>query len=85
MAEIYLPEKDKIVGEIVGDTYYSRRSYKNHFYRIGQGYPISVSILDDLKRKNVIFIAIIEYDRNEGKEKIYRCNVSDYDSKISFK
>jgi len=73
------------VGKIVDDTYYSRRSFKVHFYRIGEGYPISVSILNHLKATNVKFVIIIEYDRNVGEEQIYRCNVSDYDSRASFK
>jgi hypothetical protein len=74
-----------IVGEIKGDTYITRRSAKKHFYRKQQSYPLSVSILEKLKEKKVKHIIIIEYDRNDFKEILYTCYLSDYDHIEPFK
>jgi len=77
--------KNKFVGEANGDIYTTKRSAKEHYYRKGQGYPISVSILDKLKQIGVKYIMIKEYDRYDGIEKKYLTFVSSYDYVKPFK
>ena len=82
LIEVYI--KERMVGYIDGDTYFTRRSAKLHFFRRSQGYPISVSVLKTLKQHKTKWVVVIEYDRDDEKEVFYRCYVSDYESLISF-
>lgn len=75
----------KTVGEVKGDTYTTIRDVKKHFYMKRQGYPISVSILERLKRLGVKKIVVEEHGRKDKRIKRHRCFVSDFDHVSSFK
>ena len=65
----------KVVGEIENYTYITRRKTKEHFYRLNQGYPIAVEILEFLKKHNINTIKIIEI----GKQtKVYLASIEAY-------
>ena len=79
-----LPIMHKHVGEIIqmpdGEKiYFSDRTVSIHWYRIGQGYAISVDILDLLKREGVKKIRIREHGRQDGVIAIWETYVSDYE------
>jgi 5'(3')-deoxyribonucleotidase len=82
MKEVFL--KDKLIGYIDENTYYTSRNPKEHFFRKRQGYPISVSILNYLKELKIKYIVITEYNRNDKQKKRYRCFLSDFDFIESF-
>lgn len=57
---MFLKVKNQIVGEVRGDEYVTIRNYRKHYLRIARGYPISVSILKQLKEMGINKIRIIE-------------------------
>lgn len=67
--------RDKIVGDIIQDTYYTQRNI-NHFMFIYQGFGISKIILDILKEKNTKFVQI-DYYGEKGLIR-YRCLVQQF-------
>lgn len=80
----YIEVNGKIVGYIDGDSYFTRRFSKKHFFRKQQGYPISVAVLSKLKNNGVKYIVIIEINK-KLHETWYRCFVSDFDNIVPFK
>ena len=76
-------EKDgKLVGNLlmVGSTktYYTvRDATKDHYYKIGQGYPISDDILQDLK-KNECEIIWIRETQKDGLRRDHKIPITDY-------
>jgi hypothetical protein len=70
---VYL--EGKIIGEICDGIYVSHRETKKHFYIKRRGYPISDSVLQYLKSKNVSRIRIVE----KGKSiKVFQCLLEKY-------
>lgn len=68
--------KGKLIGEICEDTYITYRRPAEHFYRIGQGYPISSNLLDKLNARGVRFITIVV--RECGRPTSYRIQIEKY-------
>jgi len=75
----------KTVGKTVGDKYFTSRNAKTHFYKKRQGYPISVSVLNELKSRGIKKIILRESNRSDRRILIYWCFVSDFDFVSSFK
>jgi len=69
-----------IVGEILDKIYMSRRIVEKHFYVKGGGYPISNSILKELKEKGVTIIRIVEV----GKKfiRVYETTLEKYQKAV---
>lgn len=59
------------VGRIVKDTYITKRNKYVHYFRIFNGYAISLSVLNFLKMRNVRKVIIIERADN-GKERLLK-------------
>jgi len=68
MIEIRL--KGKIVGKLIGDTYYTHRDPDRHFYHKGRGYPISTSVLNKIKEMGCKYVFIIEDSPERKKYKV---------------
>jgi hypothetical protein len=51
---------NKVVGDFDNGTYRTARNFRQHYYRKGRGYPISVSILEELKALSCHTIIIDE-------------------------
>jgi len=66
-----------IVGNVLGDTFYTHRNHKDHFYIIGQGYPIGDDVLDTLKTMNVKRIYIIEH-MEDGSLTFFQTEIERY-------
>ena len=66
----------KLVGEICGDIYITHRKTGIHYYRMGNGYPISSLLLDKLKAGGVHSIVIVEHAHDGIKS--YSCNLASY-------
>ena len=71
------------VGFIRGDTFIANRQsggikWHGHFYEKRQGYPFSVSLINELKNKGIKKIRIIEHKR-DGSSSIYEAYVHDFD------
>lgn len=81
MVGIYLG--DNWVGEVEGDKYFSPRVFDKHYYFKGQGYPISVSVLDDAKSKGAKFVVIIESRKGEPV-RAFMAEMRSYDILPSF-
>lgn len=66
------------VGHIFKDMFVTYRRYPMHFFRKGQGYPISVSALEMLQQQGVTKIKIIEKREGELAEHEYICDLQLY-------
>lgn len=74
--EYYIFNKS-IVGQIVDNRVYeSHRSSAEHFFRMGQGYPITVTILRELEKLGIETIRIIE--RTAKVINVYECPIKEY-------
>ena len=71
----------KIVGSLNEDTYVSHRKSLVHYYVKGGGYPISNSILKDLKQNGCKHIIIIE-ERANGQKKVYKTDIERYQKAV---
>lgn len=58
----------KIVGRVEKNVYITHRNRKKHYFFKGRGYPISDSILQELKKRGVERILIIENSSGEKFE-----------------
>jgi len=67
---VYLDDDPKAKGRIENEKYITER-YKKHLFRIGNGYPIQVEILNWLKEHNINTILIIEKNMGGNKRYIY--------------
>ena len=67
----------KRIGETIEDVYVTPRKFTSHFFRKGQGYPISTDVLKDLKLSGIKWIVIIEERKDESKHRYY-CPIEDY-------
>ena len=74
---------DAKVGIVMKGRYITHRDSRRHFYRLGLGYAISVSILKDLEKKNVKTIRIIEHVA-DGESNVYECLLQRYLEMPSF-
>lgn len=70
----------KKVGTIYGDAYITERDSIKHFFRLYQGYSISVLILDILKQEGVKYIRFREIGREDHTIRIYEVYTHDYDA-----
>src|SRR3990167_4916752 len=73
----------KVVGELEGKIYITHRDSVEHFYRKGLGYPISISVIKELLKREVEDIIIIEH-RQDGSRHQYKAKVVDYALMDSF-
>jgi len=78
---MFLRVGGKIVGRVEKGVYITHRNYKKHYYFRGRGYPISDSILRELKRIGIERILIIE--NSSGKK--FETTVTKYLKTKSFK
>ena len=67
----------KVVGRLEDDTFHTFRVAKTHFYIKGRGYPISNSILKELRDNQCKYIMIHE-TRAGGVLKLWKCLLDDY-------
>jgi len=77
--------RDLQVGKIVGDTYITKRNKFIHYFKMFNGYAISLSILNFLKMRNVKRIVIIER-KNDGSERLLKSELKTwFDKGMSYK
>jgi hypothetical protein len=80
--KLYYNFKGEIIGRLVGNVYITHRwsfvrytdagdEIPHHFYIIGQGYPISVDILDKLYADGCVHINIIEHNVGDNITKYW--------------
>jgi len=67
----------RMVGKIRGDAYVTWRTSKAHYYRKGQGYPITNEVLHELKKRNVKRVVIIE-KRADDSSRAYETTLQEY-------
>jgi hypothetical protein len=72
------------VGIIKGDTYITNRLSVLHFYKKGQGFPISLALLKDLKLKGIRRIRIVVHNKDFTSQ-IFQASIHDYDQLIPFR
>ena len=64
-----------MIGEVFGDTFITVRNTRKHYYKLGQGYPISDEALKFLKENNIENIIIKEYGKTIRR---FKSTVSSY-------
>jgi len=60
---------DEYVGDVIGTTFYTWRSYPKHYFRIFRSFfAISIDLLNELIKKYAITTILIEYSIKNRKE-----------------
>jgi len=69
--------RGKVVGTIRRDRVYVSHRNKNHYFKIFNGFGVSASVLDELRKYDVKKVIVI-YTKVDGSQELWIANTNDF-------